>query len=85
MTPSKLDTGLVPSALASARFERPPRMFRDWGHQFIYDPDALRETIEAAGFTDVTFCAVGESEDPAHQQLQRRRIIIQCPVAIRIE
>jgi putative glutathione S-transferase len=30
MTPSKLDTGLVPSALASARFERPPSMFRDW-------------------------------------------------------
>lgn len=43
---------------------------RSWGHQFIYDPDTLRAALEAVGFEDVRFCAVGESEHPVFRNLE---------------
>ncbi len=35
--------------------------FRNFGHQFIYDPATLAHAFTGAGFTDVTPCDVGES------------------------
>jgi predicted SAM-dependent methyltransferase len=43
---------------------------RDWGHQFIYDKQALQMSLEAAGFTDVTEHKITESTDPHLQNLE---------------
>ena len=45
--------------------------FRSWGHQFIYDPEMLRTTLQQEGFTDVTQCEVGESCHPNLRRLER--------------
>jgi predicted SAM-dependent methyltransferase len=37
--------------------------FRAWGHQFIYDRQALQEAMRGAGFTGFGPCRVGESDD----------------------
>jgi len=37
--------------------------FRAWGHQFIYDREALQEAMRGAGFTGMGPCRVGESGD----------------------
>jgi hypothetical protein len=36
-------------------------MFRQWGHQFIYDEKTLKHSMQAAGFRSVERCALGES------------------------
>lgn len=43
---------------------------RDWGHTFIYDPDTVRQLMEAAGFIEVTPMNVGESDKPALRALE---------------
>jgi predicted SAM-dependent methyltransferase len=40
------------------------RLFREWGHQFLYDESTLREALATAGFVDVERGAVGHSDDP---------------------
>lgn len=40
------------------------QVVRGWGHQFVYDIDTLRATLEAAGFTDVAARPFGDSDDP---------------------
>ena len=42
-------------------------MFRQWGHQFIYDEATLAEAMRAAGFRSVTRWLLGESD---HSDLQ---------------
>jgi len=42
-------------------------MFRQWGHQFIYDEETLREALRTAGFRSIERCALGES---CHLDLQ---------------
>jgi predicted SAM-dependent methyltransferase len=37
------------------------RMFREWGHQFLYDVPTLRQTLERGGFTNVRLCEIGKS------------------------
>ncbi len=37
--------------------------FRNFGHQFIYDPPTLEEALRRAGFVDITPREVGESDD----------------------
>lgn len=39
-------------------------MFRNWGHQFLYDPVTLESTLRRAGFAEVKTCSVGESPHP---------------------
>jgi predicted SAM-dependent methyltransferase len=41
--------------------------FRNFGHQFIYDPPTLEEALRRAGFVNITPCEVGHSN---HQQLR---------------
>ena len=38
-------------------------MFRNWGHQFIYDRNTLQKVIEAAGFLECTACTAVEIDD----------------------
>ena len=44
---------------------------RDWGHQFIYDREVLRQSMELAGFAEVVSCNVKESRHPALHGLER--------------
>lgn len=37
--------------------------FRQWGHQFIYDFEALRDALAGVGFVDIVRCNTGESSD----------------------
>ena len=39
------------------------RMFRDYGHEFLYDETLLRRLLERRGFTGIVRCSVGESDD----------------------
>src|SRR5262249_26325234 len=39
------------------------QVFRGWGHRFIYDSVSLAHALRAAGFTDVSQHAMGESSD----------------------
>ena len=39
-------------------------MFRDWGHQFIYDERTLADAMVKAGFHSITRCVVGRSDHP---------------------
>jgi predicted SAM-dependent methyltransferase len=44
---------------------------RDWGHQFIYDREVLRQSMELAGFAEVASCNVKESVHPVLHGLER--------------
>jgi predicted SAM-dependent methyltransferase len=44
---------------------------RDWGHEFVYDPQTLRHALESAGFVDVAEVPVGASGDPRLAGLER--------------
>jgi predicted SAM-dependent methyltransferase len=43
---------------------------RDWGHQFIYDEQTLRQSLEAAGFVDVVRCGLNDSRHAALRNLE---------------
>jgi predicted SAM-dependent methyltransferase len=43
---------------------------RDWGHTFIYDSDTLPQSMEAAGFVEITPMKIGESDKPALKGLE---------------
>ena len=38
------------------------RSFHEWGHQFIYDRSTLASVLSHAGFRDVVFRAIGQSD-----------------------
>jgi predicted SAM-dependent methyltransferase len=44
---------------------------RDWGHEFVYDPQTLRHALTSAGFVDLEELRVGESGDPRLAGLER--------------
>jgi predicted SAM-dependent methyltransferase len=44
----------------------------EFGHRFIYTPQMLRSTMEAAGFTQIRQYKSGESDDPALKGLEVR-------------
>lgn len=44
---------------------------RDWGHQFIYDPETLRHALGSTNFVQVREWPLGESDDPALVGLER--------------
>lgn len=45
---------------------------KSWGHQFVYDPRTLRESLERTGFQIVKEFAPGESDDPQLTGLEVR-------------
>ena len=48
------------------------KSMREWGHQFIYDPDTLRKTFELAGFTEIKERRIGEKTDPIFEGVEFR-------------
>ena len=40
------------------------RIFRAWGHKFVWDYETLRIALLRAGFANVQKCAFGEGADP---------------------
>jgi predicted SAM-dependent methyltransferase len=46
------------------------RLNHAWGHQFLYDPQSLTATLDAAGFTSVTHVKLGESDAPDLQNIE---------------
>jgi predicted SAM-dependent methyltransferase len=45
---------------------------KEWGHQFVYDPHTLRESLQRTGFQDIKEFAPGESDDPQLTGLEVR-------------
>jgi predicted SAM-dependent methyltransferase len=48
-------------------------MFRQWGHQFIYDEETLTESMRAAGFRSLKRCALGESPHLDLQNMENQQ------------
>ena len=48
-------------------------MFRQWGHQFIYDEETLTDSMHTAGFRSVKRCALGESLHPDLQDMENQQ------------
>jgi len=68
---------------AKLRFERGPitpipgayilnREVREYGHQFLYDPLALRKSLELAGFKQIAQHEVTEATDPVFREVELR-------------
>ncbi len=45
---------------------------REWGHQFVYRPQMMRDALAAAGFRDIRQFQSGQSEDPALKGAEMR-------------
>jgi len=45
-------------------------LFRNWGHQFIYDQSALTKSLDGCGFVDMQRYRPGESDDPALKDIE---------------
>lgn len=39
------------------------RLFREWGHRFLYSPELLVRDLERAGFSSISRASVGASDD----------------------
>lgn len=61
----------APPDRAVADCYRINRAFHGWGHMFLYSRPMLERILDACGFTDVSFHAYGESDDPALRDLER--------------
>lgn len=46
-------------------------MFRNFGHEFVYDKETLSHSLESAGFVDIEEFPVGESNAPELNGLER--------------
>lgn len=47
-------------------------MFRQWGHQFIYDEETLTHSMRAAGFKSIERCVLGQSRHPDLQNVENQ-------------
>jgi predicted SAM-dependent methyltransferase len=55
------------------------RAFRGWGHRFLYNSAALTMSLRAAGFSEVSFHAYGESPTEALRGLERHEMSEDTP------
>jgi predicted SAM-dependent methyltransferase len=46
---------------------------REWGHQFIYEPQALRRTMEMAGFENIRELSIKDKTDPVFEAAEFRK------------
>lgn len=51
-------------------------LFHNWGHQFIYDFDVLKKTLENIGFISVIKSTVGDSDHDILRELERHGTIV---------
>ncbi len=65
-----LDPSAGPDVLAAQTY-RANRAFHGWGHRFLYSRPVLVRLLEAAGFSDLTFHAYGESDRDELRGLER--------------
>lgn len=56
----------------STRAEMLNIVFREWGHQWLYDDEELIRRLCEAGFSKFTTCAAGRSEHPELAGLETR-------------
>lgn len=45
---------------------------RSFGHQFLYDPETLRDSLQRAGFQDIKQFVASQSDDPQLRDLEMR-------------
>lgn len=64
--------GPLEKSLADSGIVTFNRVVREWGHQFLYDPETLIEILTRAGFTNIVSREVGESDDPHLQNIELR-------------
>jgi hypothetical protein len=55
------------------------RAFHGWGHQFLWNEEALELTLRAAGFRNLRFCAYGDSELGLFQGIERHETYPDAP------
>lgn len=48
------------------------REMHEWGHQFLYDPPALRRSLELSGFKQIKQYEVAQRTDPVFQEVEMR-------------
>jgi SAM-dependent methyltransferase len=48
------------------------REFREYGHQFLYDPTTLRKSLELAGFKEIVQHDVTDNTDPVFREVELR-------------
>jgi SAM-dependent methyltransferase len=46
------------------------RAFYGWGHRFLFDTASMRDLLSEAGFIDIRFREVGESDDPEFRGIE---------------
>jgi SAM-dependent methyltransferase len=85
LTPAELDYIRWSNGAFGDEFERASRdnpccainrMFRAWGHQFIYDRPTLAHVLSCTGFRDVTFYEIGQSDVPELQDLETHGLLM---------
>ena len=54
------------------RAERINIAFRDWGHKWLYDREELERRLKEAGFVNIKFCNLRESDYPELRNLETR-------------
>jgi predicted SAM-dependent methyltransferase len=55
------------------------RGFHGWGHRFLYNKAALKETLHDAGFAEVVSCDYGESSHPELNGIERHEQYYDVP------
>jgi predicted SAM-dependent methyltransferase len=55
------------------------KAFRGWGHQFLYNRQALEATLRDAGFATVEGCSYGESRHPELRHLEHHETYRDTP------
>ncbi len=57
----------------STRAEMLNMVFREWGHQWMYDEEELTRRLKEAGFDQFSFVTWGESQNPLLRKLETRK------------
>jgi len=55
------------------------KAFRGWGHQFLYNREALRETLMSAGFGEIEYVSYGQSRHGELQNLEKHETYHDVP------
>jgi len=55
------------------------RAFHGWGHQFLYNRQALTEVLRESGFAHIETASYGESRHPELRGLERHEKYVDSP------
>ncbi len=62
--------GFIGDAMPHDKVSVINNFFRDWGHQYIYDMEAMRKLMQGIGFTEIIQCQIGSSMHYPLMQLE---------------